>query len=176
MDAYEELPGHHLRSALDLVASTPVSEYQDSTKTLGMEHRTIASYRYDPRDRRPHMHPSSYYLGTSNSDSADNSYDLTRECFHIDGAIASDLEAEAAVGGRNVMPPHVEYNLSRFKNCKLSSMRNERTCAYFSKPSSRSVRRAHVAEELEREPAMSIIASSSQPERRRRRHASPQYA
>jgi hypothetical protein len=27
MGAYEELPGHHLRSALDLVASTPAFEY-----------------------------------------------------------------------------------------------------------------------------------------------------
>jgi hypothetical protein len=27
MDTYEELPGHHLCSALDLVASAPVSEY-----------------------------------------------------------------------------------------------------------------------------------------------------
>jgi hypothetical protein len=51
MGAYEELPGHHLCSALDLVASTSVSEYQDSTETPGMGHHTIASRRYDPRDR-----------------------------------------------------------------------------------------------------------------------------
>jgi hypothetical protein len=37
---------------------------------------------------------------------------------------------------------------------------NERTCAYFNRPSSGSARRAHVAEELEREPTMSIVASS----------------
>jgi hypothetical protein len=40
--------------------------------------------------------------------SADDSYDLTRKCFHIDGAIALDSEDEAAIGGRNAMPPHVE--------------------------------------------------------------------
>jgi hypothetical protein len=34
MSAYEELPGHHLRSTLNLVASTPASKYLDSTKTL----------------------------------------------------------------------------------------------------------------------------------------------
>jgi hypothetical protein len=34
MSAYEELPRHHLRSTLDLVASTLASEYLDSTKTL----------------------------------------------------------------------------------------------------------------------------------------------
>jgi hypothetical protein len=33
MSAYEELPGHHLRSTLDLVASTPAYEYLDSTET-----------------------------------------------------------------------------------------------------------------------------------------------
>jgi hypothetical protein len=54
------------------------------------------------------MHPSYYYFGALDSDSADDSYDSTRECFHIDGAIASDSEAKVAVGGRNAMPPHVE--------------------------------------------------------------------
>jgi hypothetical protein len=54
------------------------------------------------------MHPSYYYFGTPDSDSADDTYDPTRECFHIDGAIVSDSEDEAAVGGRNAMPPHVE--------------------------------------------------------------------
>jgi hypothetical protein len=33
MSAYEELPGHHLRSTIDLIASTPASEYLDSMKT-----------------------------------------------------------------------------------------------------------------------------------------------
>jgi hypothetical protein len=39
MSAYEELPGHHLRSTLDLVASTPASEYLDSMDTPDMELR-----------------------------------------------------------------------------------------------------------------------------------------
>jgi hypothetical protein len=38
-------------------------------------------------------------------------------------------------------------------------MRNESACAYFSRPSSGSVQRVHVAEELERELVMSIITS-----------------
>jgi hypothetical protein len=74
----------------------------------GTEHHTITSIRYDARNRRPHMHPLYYYFDTLDSDSTDDSYDPTRECFHIDGAIASDSEAEVAVGGRNAMPPHVE--------------------------------------------------------------------
>jgi hypothetical protein len=55
-----------------------------------------------------------------------------------------------------------EHNLSRSRNYKPRSTKNEKTCAYFSKPSSRSTWRTHVAEELEREIelAMSIVASS----------------
>jgi hypothetical protein len=48
-----------------------------------------------------------YYFGAPYSDSADDTYDPTRECFNIDGAIVSDSEDEATVGGRN-MPPQVE--------------------------------------------------------------------
>jgi hypothetical protein len=104
MSAYEELPGHHLRSTLNLAASTPSSEYLDSTKTPDTEPRATASRHYDPRDRRPHMHPSYYYFGAPDSDSADDTYDPTCECFNIDGAIASDSEDEAAVEGRNTSP------------------------------------------------------------------------
>jgi hypothetical protein len=52
------------------------------------------------------MHLSYYYFGAPDSDSADDSYDPTRKCFHIDGAIASDSEAEAAAGGGNATPSH----------------------------------------------------------------------
>jgi hypothetical protein len=108
MGTYEELLRHHLRSTLDLVASAPVSEYRDSMETPGPEPHAVVSRRYDPGDRRPHMHPSYYYFGDPDSDSTDDSYDPTRECFHINGAIASDSEAEAADEGRNATPPHVE--------------------------------------------------------------------
>jgi hypothetical protein len=110
MGAYEELPRHHLRSALDLVASAPAFEYRDSMETPDLEPRAIASRCYDPRDRRPHMHSPYYYFGAPDSDSADDSYDLTREYFHIDGAIALDSEAEAVVEGRNATPPHIELS------------------------------------------------------------------
>jgi hypothetical protein len=108
MSAYEELPGHHLHSTLDLIASTPAFEYLDSTETLDAELRATAFRRYNPRDTRPHMHLSYYYFDTLDSDFADDSYDPTCECFHIDGAITSDSEDEAAIGERNATPPHVE--------------------------------------------------------------------
>jgi hypothetical protein len=58
------------------------------------------------------MHLLYYYFDAPDSDSADDTYDPTRECFNIDGAIASDSEDEAAVGGRN-MPPQVELPAAR---------------------------------------------------------------
>jgi hypothetical protein len=50
------------------------------------------------------MHPLYYYFGAPDSDSVDDTYDPTRECFNIDGAITSDSEDEAVVGGRNTSP------------------------------------------------------------------------
>jgi hypothetical protein len=58
------------------------------------------------------MHPLYYYFGAPDSDSADDTYDLTRECFNIDGAFTSDSEDEAVVGGRNT-PPQVELPAER---------------------------------------------------------------
>jgi hypothetical protein len=58
------------------------------------------------------MHPSYYYFSAPDSDSTDDTYDPTRECFNIDGASVSDLEDEAAVGGRNT-PPRVELPAER---------------------------------------------------------------
>jgi hypothetical protein len=58
------------------------------------------------------MHPSYYYFGAPDSDSADDTYDPTRECFNIDGASALDSEDEAAVGGRNT-PSWVELPAER---------------------------------------------------------------
>jgi hypothetical protein len=101
MSAYEELPGHHLCSTLDLVASTPAFEYLDSTETPDTELHATAFRHHGPRDARPHMHPLYYYFDAPNYDSTDDTYDPTRECFNIDGAIVSDSEDEVAVGGRN---------------------------------------------------------------------------
>jgi hypothetical protein len=50
MSAYKELPGHHLCSTLNLVASTPASEYLDSMETLYTELRASAFRHHDLRD------------------------------------------------------------------------------------------------------------------------------
>jgi hypothetical protein len=51
MGVYEELLGHHLRSTLDLMASTPAFEYLDSMETPGTVLRAIASHHYGSMDR-----------------------------------------------------------------------------------------------------------------------------
>jgi hypothetical protein len=43
---------------------------------------------------------------------------------------------------------------------RIGLMRNEKTYAYFSKPSSKSARRTHTVEELERELTTLTVASS----------------
>jgi tyrosyl-tRNA synthetase len=58
------------------------------------------------------MHLLYYYFGALDSDSPDDTYDPTYECFNIDGAIMSDSEDEAAIGGRNT-PPQVELPAER---------------------------------------------------------------
>jgi hypothetical protein len=58
------------------------------------------------------MHPSYYYFGALDSNSADDTYDPTHECFNIDGASTSDSEDEAPIEGRN-MPPQVELPAER---------------------------------------------------------------
>jgi hypothetical protein len=58
------------------------------------------------------MHPLYYYFGAPDSDSTDDTYDPTRECFNIDGAIALNLKDETAVEGRNT-PPQVELPAER---------------------------------------------------------------
>jgi hypothetical protein len=58
------------------------------------------------------MHSLYYFFGAPDSDSTDDTYDPTRECFNIDGAFTSDSEDEVAVGGRNT-PPQVELPAER---------------------------------------------------------------
>jgi hypothetical protein len=55
------------------------------------------------------MHLLYYYFSTPDSDSVDDSYDLTHECFHIDGTIASDSKAEVAARGGNATPHHTAH-------------------------------------------------------------------
>lgn len=96
LSAYEDLLGNHLYSVLDLVASSPVSEYLDSSKSPGPEPRT---YTAQPRCLEDERHPWDlyyFYFSRPNPNSTNDCYDPTRECFHIDGTFATDSDPEAA--------------------------------------------------------------------------------
>jgi hypothetical protein len=53
-----------------------------------------------------------------------------------------------------------ECSSSKFVSCRIGSMRNEKTCVYYSEPSSKREWHAHMAEELEKELMTSIVTSS----------------
>jgi hypothetical protein len=94
------------------------------------------------------MNPPYYYFGTLDSESADGSYDLTRECFHIDGLSCQIRKQKRLLEGRmrhhltprslvrgtkpNFLKQTRERNSCKFKNCRPSSTRNESACTYFS--------------------------------------------
>jgi hypothetical protein len=64
--------------------------------------------------QRPHIPPSYYYFGAPDSDSADDTYDPTRECFNVDVESTSESGDEEPVEGRHT-PPHVELPAERDK-------------------------------------------------------------
>jgi hypothetical protein len=74
------------------------------------------------------MHLSYYYISAPDPDSADDSYDLTQECFHIDRTIVSDSEAEVAVREGNATPPHVMHSGPRDKAQLLKVDQGGTTC------------------------------------------------
>jgi hypothetical protein len=83
-------------------------------ETPKIEPHVTASQRRNPSDdlQRPHIPPSYYYFGAPNSDSADDTYDPTRECFNIDVESTSESEDEEPVEGRYT-PPHDELPAER---------------------------------------------------------------
>jgi hypothetical protein len=62
--------------------------------------------------QRPCIPPSYYYFGAPDSDSADDTYDPTRECFNVDVESASDSEDEELAEGGHT-PLHVEHPADR---------------------------------------------------------------
>jgi len=83
LSAYADLPGHHLRSTLDVITTPPVSSYpEDPTSSDDEWAGTDFSGCGDPETFKRFLEASNYYLGYSNSD--DGSYDPSRECFNIE--------------------------------------------------------------------------------------------
>ncbi|KAF8728904.1 hypothetical protein HU200_018200 [Digitaria exilis] len=88
ISAYDDLPGHHLASVRNLIASTPDDSYPESGEeyALGQE---FPGWDYSGlRDREAFLDfqdVADYFFGYS-----DDEYDPTRECFAIDGERVND--------------------------------------------------------------------------------------
>ena len=95
LSAYADLPGHHLRSTLDLITTPPVSSYPKDP-TSGEDEWVGADFSGcgDPETFMRFLEASNYCLGYSNSN--DGGYDPSRECFNLEvGGSAPDAQGGA---------------------------------------------------------------------------------
>jgi hypothetical protein len=83
MSMYDELPCHHLRSTLDLLATSPTTEHMGSEVEDDLGPGIDFSRLYDPRAMRHFLTARDYHLSDGSDDySSDNeSYDPNRELF-----------------------------------------------------------------------------------------------
>ena len=89
MSAYEDLPGHHLLSICNLIASPSNSSYPDSADEEYVYVRGCESPEWDYsglRDRKAFMSFQAVadYCLTCSDDSGEGNYDPTRECFMVE--------------------------------------------------------------------------------------------
>eukprot|EP00267_Zea_mays_P043203 XP_020395269.1 uncharacterized protein LOC109940245 [Zea mays] len=86
MSAYTELPGHHLQSTLDLLATTPTSEHVDSEVGDDLDPGLDFFGLCDLGSMRHFLSACDYYLSDDSNDysSDDEGYNPTRECFHAE--------------------------------------------------------------------------------------------
>jgi hypothetical protein len=96
---YEELPGHHLRSALDLLATSPNLEYVGFEAEDDFGPSLDFSGLCDLGTMRHFLSTCDNYLsdGSDDYNSDDEGYDSTRECFHV-------RHKEHGEGNQLVMP------------------------------------------------------------------------
>jgi hypothetical protein len=83
---YEELLGHHLRSTLGLLATSPNSEYVGSKAEDDLGPGLGFSGLRHPGAMRHFLSTCDYYLSNGSNDynSDDEGYDPTWECFHAE--------------------------------------------------------------------------------------------
>ena len=113
MSTYEDLPGHHLLSIHNLIASSPDDSYPDTVGSIAddinffMDNFTATDRDYfgvrDLNVVRSFQLAVDYWL-TCSEDSSEGDYDPTRECFMVE--LADGLVDEApSDGGNNEEPP-----------------------------------------------------------------------
>ena len=89
MSAYEDLPGHHLISIRNLIASSPDDSYADTADNINffMDNLTASEWDYSGvRDLdafRSFQFAATYCL-TCSEDSSEGDYDPTRECLMVE--------------------------------------------------------------------------------------------
>ena len=83
-------------------ALRPTSELPDFSQVRGLRHLGPGRYTITSlRQRLLEEGRGCFYAAEPDSDSETDSYDPTRECFHIDGAVeTTDKTQDAIAGGR----------------------------------------------------------------------------
>ena len=138
MSAYEDLPGHHLLSIRNLIASTPDSSYLDSADegSIPAQDRMNPEWDYSGiRDLGAFLsfQAAADYCLTCSDDSSEGNYDPTRECFvdvlgehnsDIDDDDAADAaqSAIAAVGATAAAGPSAPANAAE-QQAQLAQLR-----------------------------------------------------
>jgi hypothetical protein len=112
MSAYKDLPGHHLFSICNLIASSPDDSYPDTAGTIAddinffMENFMASEWDYSGVRNlnafRSFQLAANYYL-TCSEDSSEGDYDPTRECYMVE--LADGVVDEASSDGGNNEEP-----------------------------------------------------------------------
>jgi hypothetical protein len=89
MSAYEDLPGHHLLSIRNLIASSPDDSYSDTTNDINFFMDNLAAPEWDysgvcDLDAFRSFQFAANYCLTCFEDSSEGDYDPTRECFMVE--------------------------------------------------------------------------------------------
>ena len=110
MSTYEDLPGHHLLSGRNLIASSPDDSYPDTTDDINFFMDNLAATEWDysgVRDLdafRSFQLVANYCL-TCSEDSSKGDYDPTRECFMVELADGAIDDAPSDDGNNEGPPP-----------------------------------------------------------------------
>jgi len=111
MSAYEDLPGHHLLSVRNLIASTLDSSYPDSAdeRYVFVGEHVAQEWVYSgvcDREAFLSFQAAADYCLTCSDDSSDGDYDPTRECFIVE-LEEHDDDAPNDTGNPPAAPPVV---------------------------------------------------------------------
>ena len=114
MSAYEDLPGHHLLSIYNLIASSPDDSYPDTAGSIAddinffMDNFTATEQDYSgvrDLDAFWSFQLAADYCLTYSEDSSEGEYDLTRECFVVELADGAIDDAPSDDGNNEEPPP-----------------------------------------------------------------------